>query len=118
MTLIQHLLSSTRIPLRASSKTQFSCGHTGDIPFTVRVLGSDCTFEKSPKCLACAEAYLNNFSTLCARCRRPIFPGGTICCDGDDQFPFTHAGTCGDAAGFCGHWGEGFPVRSDRPPPD
>lgn len=104
-----------RTTLVLPSAHRFDCGHVGVLPFRVKVFDVECTFTDAPKCEQCAREYLNTYSTLCARCRRPIFPGNGICCDGDGKFPYTHAGLCGDAPGFCGHWGEGAAKRFDDP---
>jgi len=110
------LFRGTAAPVPVVPNTKrFECGHNGQSPFEIAVLGTQCTFEESTKCAVCASEYLNTFSTLCACCRRPIFPGHGICCDGDGQFPYTHAGYCGDAAGYCGTWGEGQAKRFDNP---
>lgn len=78
--------------------------------FKVVVLGVECELEKSPMCPSCTEQYLNKFSTLCASCGRPIFPGTPVgqAWHGAPH-PFTHLafGCCDSGGLYCGQWGEG-----------
>lgn len=77
--------------------------------FTIKVLGADCTFESAAICASCLERYLNQYSTLCAHCERPIFPGEPV--EGswiDAPHPYVHSTfKCGEGIFWCGTWGEG-----------
>lgn len=94
-----------------SPTEKFACTHskTGHI-LKVTVLGVECEFEKSPMCQVCAEQYLNKFSTLCASCKRPIFPGTSVgqAWKGASH-PFTHLNfdCCATGTLYCGVWGDG-----------
>ncbi|HYF10338.1 MAG TPA: hypothetical protein VD967_01905 [Candidatus Paceibacterota bacterium] len=88
----------------------FNCDHPGfKERIRVTVLGVACELIRSPECVSCAEKYLNEFSVLCHTCRRPIFPGEPVADAGVGSPPqFAHTRfQCSDAAGYCGHWGEG-----------
>ena len=79
--------------------------------FEVTVLGTKCKLEKSLMCPICTERHLNTFSTLCASCERPIFPGthvGMAVQDGT-AYPYVHLTRkcCGTTALYCGQWGGG-----------
>ncbi len=75
------------------------------------ILGVKCNLiTGSPMCPVCTEQYLNKFSTLCAACGRPIFPGDPVGLAWDGApHPFTHLYYhCCDSGGlYCGVWGEG-----------
>ncbi len=79
--------------------------------FKVTVLGVECQLEKSLMCPVCTERYLNEFSTLCASCERPIFPGTPVGKAGWEgaTHPFIHLtkGCCDTMALYCGRWGGG-----------
>ncbi len=95
----------------AGSSEKFVCIHgKTEYNLKVTVLGVECEFEKLPMCPSCTEQYLNKFSTLCASCKRPIFPGTPV---GQAwrgaPHPFTHLtfGCCASGALHCGRWDEG-----------
>ena len=95
----------------ANRTEEFVCTHkkTED-KIMVVVLGVECEFEESPMCPVCAEQYLNKFSTLCASCERPIFPGTPVgqAWEGAPH-PYTHLrpGCCETGALYCGKWDDG-----------
>lgn len=78
-------------------------------PIEVMVLGVKCTLKSSPCCEECTGTYLNQFSTLCGSCLRPIFPGARVAqARMGAPHPFTHCRPgCAPSAFYCGEWGEG-----------
>ena len=110
----QYGYQSTRQDDGASPTEKLVCAH-GKTKHNIKVwvLGVECEFEKSPMCPTCTEQYLNKFSTLCASCKRPIFPGTPVgqAWHGAPH-PFTHLTfQCCDTGGlYCGRWGEGHLV--------
>ena len=103
--------STSRQDDGASSTGKFICAHDKTKRnIKVKVLGIECEFEKLPMCPTCTEQYLNKFSTFCASCKWPIFPGRPV---GQAwhgaPYPFTHLTfRCCDTGGlYCGQWGEG-----------
>ena len=97
---------------KRSAKEELSCPHGGtEHGLRVTVLGVKCTLTRSPMCLYCTETYLNRYSTLCASCGRPIFPGTAV---GrawiNTPYLYTHLTLecCETAAFYCGRWEEGW----------
>jgi hypothetical protein len=95
----------------ASPTEKFTCTHGKTRHnLKVTVLGVECEFSNSPMCSSCTEQYLNRFSTLCASCERPIFPGTPVgqAWSGAPR-PFTHLTSecCESGALYCGRWDEG-----------
>jgi|GEM_PF-1484716 len=83
--------------------------------FTIKVLGVDCTFENAQACAHCLEQYLNQYSTLCAHCERPIFPGEPVehAWEGAPH-PYVHCTfKCGEGIFWVGTWGEGELIPID-----
>jgi hypothetical protein len=93
------------------SPFKFVCEHgTVKGGFQVVVFGIEFELEESPLCPKCAEEYLNKFSTLCASCGLPIFPGTPVAQAWiDAPHPYIHLSfSCGYCGGlYCGQWGEG-----------
>lgn len=95
----------------ASPTEKFTCTH-GNTKHNLKVtvLGVECEFWESPMCPTCTEQYLNKFSTLCASCKRPIFPETPVgqAWHGAPH-PFTHLTfrCCDTGALYCGRWDEG-----------
>lgn len=88
------------------------CTHERANPnrIVVAVFGVTCDFVNAPMCAACTEPYLNEMSTRCAVCKKPIFPGSPVGAAWEGAFhPFTHLTfDCCESAGlYCGRWGEG-----------
>jgi hypothetical protein len=96
---------------RGGQDVAFHCLHekpTGRM--TVTVFGLELNFKGSDLCQQCAEVFLNQNSTVCASCGRPILPGMEV---GQAwrgaPHPYTHLldRCCGSGALFCGMWGNG-----------
>lgn len=74
--------------------------------FDVVVLGSICRINSSTMCETCTSKYLNRFSTICASCKRPIFPGTHVARSKVAEHEFTHLSfdCCQSGALYCGKW--------------
>lgn len=83
--------------------------------FHLNVLGVSCEIKITKKwfCPSCLHKYLNKYSTLCASCGRPIFPGEPVGVAWKEAFhPYTHLTfkCCYTGEMLCGRWGEGMLV--------
>lgn len=77
--------------------------------FKVMVFGREYDLFSS-YCLECTEKFLNKYSTLCAVCGKPIFPGESVARAAvGAPYPFTHLSEkcCPSGGLYCGHWGKG-----------
>jgi hypothetical protein len=107
----QYGYQSTRQEDDTSQTEKFVCAHgKTKHNFKVMVLGIECEFKKSPMCPPCTEQYLNKVSTLCASCKRPIFPGtpvGQVWHGAPHSFTHLTFECCDTGGLYCGQWGEG-----------
>lgn len=91
-------------------KKGLTCPHRKRKNFVIWVKGTKCKFRSSPLCPSCTEEYLNKYSTICAKCGKPIFPGTPVAVASWEGalYPYTHMTfDCGEPAAYCGTWGEG-----------
>lgn len=94
------------------STDDVACVHGGTKdPFMIEVLGFECYFDRGgPMCPDCTQMYLNEYSTLCASCKHPIFPTMPVAIAWSGaQYPFTHLDMecCISFGLHCGVWGNG-----------
>lgn len=82
----------------------------------VKVLEDSIELKDFPYCKECAEKFLNEYSTVCNVCKKPIFPGQSVGISGDKEHPYTHLtfSCCPSGGLWCGMWGMGELLGIDK----
>jgi hypothetical protein len=82
----------------------------------VKVLGHSVEIKDSPYCKECIEKFLNENSTICTHCEKPIYPGEPVGASGIKKNLYTHLTfkCCRSGGLWCGTWGLGKLIKIEE----
>jgi len=109
---IRQALGWLRLPVWSC----YDCRKRYSLPHHITIDEYPITVSGSALCKACSQKKLQQWRTVCHRCKHPILTGEAVAHSGNEHRPYNHLDCSGFHAAlmYCGIWGEGRLLTLDE----